>query len=95
MAFRAPNLVRTRMTVGGSGVDTLHSHPILTFCTLSKNDTTLVYQIAFYGTEHPCVGINMQKVHFIQQEARRQGKRVYRVDIDFKYALNVMSQAAL
>ena len=37
----------------------------------------------------------MQKVHFIQQEAWRQGKRVYRVDIDFKNAFNAMSQAAL
>jgi len=34
-------------------------------------------------------------VHFIQQEARRQGKRVYRVDIDYKKAFNTMSQAAL
>ena len=42
-----------------------------------------------------CVGINMHKVHFMQQEARRQGKRVYRVDIDFKNAFNTMSQAAL
>ena len=37
----------------------------------------------------------MQKVHFIQQEARRQGKRVYRVDIDFENTFNAMSQAAL
>ena len=37
----------------------------------------------------------MQKVHFIQQEAQRQGKRVYRVDIDFENAFNAMSQAAL
>ena len=37
----------------------------------------------------------MQKVHFFQQEAWRQGKRVYRVDIDFKNAFNAMSQAAL
>jgi len=42
-----------------------------------------------------CVSINMQKVHFIQQEARRQGKRVYRVDIDIKNAFNAMSQEAL
>ena len=52
MACRAPNFVRRRMTVGGSDVDTLHSQPILTFCTLilyaSKNDTTRVYQIAFF-----------------------------------------------
>jgi len=47
------------------------------------------------GRQGRCVGINMQKVHFIQQEARRQGKRVYRVDIDFKNAFNAMSQAAL
>jgi len=57
MAFRAPTLVRKRMTVGGSGVDTLHFQPILTFCKLilyaSKNDTTRVYQIAFCGTEPP------------------------------------------
>jgi len=37
----------------------------------------------------------MQKVHCIQKEARRQGKRVYRVDIDCKNAFNAMSQAAL
>ena len=37
----------------------------------------------------------MEIVHFIQQEARKQGKRVYRVDIDFKSAFNAMSQAAL
>jgi len=37
----------------------------------------------------------MQKVHFIQQEARRQGTRVYQVGIDFKNAFNAMSQAAL
>jgi len=47
------------------------------------------------GRQGRCVGINMQKVHFIQQEAWRQGKRVYRVDIDFKNAFNAMSQAAL
>ena len=43
------------------------------------------------GRQGSCVGINMQKVHFIQQQA----KRVYRVDIDFKTAFNAMSQAAL
>jgi len=47
------------------------------------------------GRQGRCVGINMQKVHFIQQEARRQGKRVYRVDIDLKNAFNAMSLAAL
>jgi hypothetical protein len=47
------------------------------------------------GRQGRCIGINMQKVHFIQQEAQRQGKRVYRVDIDFEIAFNAMSQAAL
>jgi len=47
------------------------------------------------GRQGRCVGIDVQKVHFIQQEALRQGKRVYRVDIDFKNAFNAMSQAAL
>jgi len=47
------------------------------------------------GRQGRCVGINMQKVHLIQQEARRQGKRVYRVDIDLTNAFNAMSQAAL
>jgi len=37
----------------------------------------------------------MQKVHLMQQEARRQCKRLYRVEIDSKNAINVMSQAAL
>ena len=31
----------------------------------------------------------------MQQEARRQCKRLYRVEIDSKNAINVMSQAAL
>jgi len=39
--------------------------------------------------------LTCKKMHFIQQEARRQGKRVYRVNIDFKNAFNAMSQAAL
>jgi len=43
------------------------------------------------GRQGCCVGINMPKVHFIQQEAWRQGMRVYRVDIDFKNAFNAMS----
>ena len=47
------------------------------------------------GRQGRCVSINMQKVHFIQQEARRQGKRDYRVEIDFKNDFNAMSQAAL
>jgi len=47
------------------------------------------------GRQGRCVGMNMQKVHFIQQEARRQGTRVYRVDIDFQNAFSAMSQAAL
>jgi len=47
------------------------------------------------GRQGRCVDINMQKVQFIQQETRRQGKRVYRVDSDFKNAFNAMSQAAL
>jgi len=47
------------------------------------------------GSQGRCTRIAMQKVHFIQQEARRQGNRVYRVDIDFTNALDVMSQAAL
>jgi len=37
----------------------------------------------------------MQKLHFIQQEAWRQGKRVHRVGIDFKTPFNAMSEAAL
>jgi len=47
------------------------------------------------GRQGRCIGINTQKVHFIQHEARRQGKRVYRVDIDSKTTFNAMSQAAL
>jgi len=47
------------------------------------------------GKQGRCVGINMHKVHFIQQDPRRQGKRVYRVDIDVKNVFNAMSQAAL
>ena len=34
-------------------------------------------------------------MHVVTHEAHRQGKRVYRVDIDFRNAFNAMSQAAL
>jgi len=47
------------------------------------------------GRQGRSVNINMQKMHFVTHEPHRQGKRVYRVDIDFKNAFNAMSQAAL
>jgi len=34
-------------------------------------------------------------MHFVTREAHRQGKRVYRVDINFRSAFNAISQAAL
>jgi len=37
----------------------------------------------------------MQKMHFVTHEAHRQGKRVYRVDINFRNTFYAMSQAAL
>jgi len=45
------------------------------------------------GRQGRSVNINMPKMHFVTQEALRQGKR-YRVDIDFRNAFNAMSQAA-
>jgi len=47
------------------------------------------------GRQSRSVNINMQKMHFVTHEAHRQGKRVYRVDIDFRNAFNAMSQVAL
>ena len=47
------------------------------------------------GRQGRSVNINMQKMHFVTHEAHRQGKRVYRDDIDFRNASNAMSQAAL
>jgi len=47
------------------------------------------------GRQGQSVNINMPKVHFVTHEAHRQGKRVYRVDIDFRNVFNAMSQAAL
>jgi len=47
------------------------------------------------GRQGRSVNINMQKMHFVTHEAHRQGKRFYRVDIDFRNAFNAMSQAAL
>jgi len=46
------------------------------------------------GRQGRSVNINMQKMHFVTHEAHRQGKRVYRVDIDFRNAFNAMSRAA-
>ena len=45
------------------------------------------------GRQGRCVGIKIQKVHFIQQ--RKVEDRAYRFDIDFKNAFNAMSQAEL
>ena len=45
------------------------------------------------GRQGRCVGIEIQKVHFIQQ--RKVEDRAYRFDIDFKNAFNAMSQAEL
>jgi len=47
------------------------------------------------GRQCRSLNINMQKMHFVTHEAHRHGKRVYRVDIDFRNACNAMSQAAL
>jgi len=43
------------------------------------------------GRQGRSVNINMQKMHFVTHEAHRQGKEVYRVDIDFRNALNAIS----
>ena len=49
------------------------------------------------GRQGRSVNNNMPKMHYVKHEAHRQGKRVYRVDIDFRNAFNAMSrsQAAL
>jgi len=47
------------------------------------------------GRQGQSININMQKMHLVTHEAHRQGKRVYRVVIDFRNAFNAMSQAAL
>jgi len=47
------------------------------------------------GKQGRSVNINMQKMHFVTHEAHGQGKRVCRVDINFRNAFNAMSQAAL
>ncbi len=39
--------------------------------------------------------INLTRLEWITREALAQGKRVYRVDVDFTNAFNAMSQAAL
>jgi len=44
------------------------------------------------GRQGRSVNINM---HFVTHEAHRQGKRVYRVDINFRNEFNAMSQATL
>jgi len=41
------------------------------------------------GKQGRSVNINMQKMHFVMHEAHRQGKRVYRVDIQKCLQCNV------
>jgi len=58
-------------------------------------EQTNVLQPGQDGSRHGrSVNINMQKIHFVTHEAHRQGKRVYRVNINFRNTFNAMSQAA-
>jgi len=56
--------------------------------------TNVLEPVQGEGRQGQSVNINMQKMHIVTHEAHRQGKRVYRVDIDFRNAFNAMSQAA-
>ena len=47
------------------------------------------------GRQGRSTDINLAKLEWVTQEAVAQGKRVYRVDVDFCNAFNAMSQAAL
>jgi hypothetical protein len=47
------------------------------------------------GRQGRSTDINLTKLDWITREALAQGKRVYRVDVDFPNAFNTMSQAAL
>jgi hypothetical protein len=47
------------------------------------------------GRQGRSTDINLAKLEWVTQEAVAQGRRVYRVDVDFCNAFNAMSQAAL
>jgi len=47
------------------------------------------------GRQGRSTDINLAKVEWVTREALAQGKRVYRIDVDFTNAFNTMSQAAL
>ena len=47
------------------------------------------------GRQGRSTDINLTKLEWVTREAVAQGKRVYRVDVDFCNAFNAMSQAAL
>jgi hypothetical protein len=47
------------------------------------------------GRQGRSTDINLTKLEWVTREALAQGKRVYRVDVDFTNAFNAMSQAAL
>ena len=47
------------------------------------------------GRQGRSTDINLTKLEWVTREALTQGKRVYRVDVDFTNAFNAMSQAAL
>ena len=47
------------------------------------------------GRQGRSTDINLTKLEWVTREALAQGKRVYRVDVDFTNAFNAVSQAAL
>jgi hypothetical protein len=47
------------------------------------------------GRQGRSADINLNKLEWVTREAIAQGKRVYRVDVDFTNAFNAMSQAVL
>jgi len=47
------------------------------------------------GRQGRSTDINMSRLSWVTREAQAQGKKVYRVDVDFKNAFNALNQAAL
>ena len=47
------------------------------------------------GRQGRSTDINMSRLSWVTREAQAQGKKVYRIDVDFKNAFNALSQAAL
>ena len=72
-----------------------HLHMCIHMCICIVEKAGILEPGQSGGRQGRSTDINLTKLEWVTREALAQGKRLYRVDVDFTNAFNAMSQAAL